>query len=256
MNDNQEKNNSVEEEGNEPITKKIAKFSAFIYLGLAITVVIVATVGIFSVSYDYDESIEPVSLPEISFGGNLDITIPEIPENSISLPEISDAPVINEESDVDADVSMPEENLPVATYCRPVHGSTAKDFSIDALVYSETMQDYRAHTGIDIAAAEGTDVVCFTDGVVETVSDDYFFGRTVTVNHGNGMVSCYMNLDADLAAGIEAGATVKAGRKLGVVGNTAKCENADPAHLHFELRVNNALVDPAIYIPEYDEAFQ
>ena len=58
MNDNQENKDLFEgEPKREPFAKKVAKFSAFIYLGLAITVVITATVGIFSISYDYDSSL-------------------------------------------------------------------------------------------------------------------------------------------------------------------------------------------------------
>ena len=64
MNDNYENKDNLSEKEREPFAKRIAKFSAFIYLGLAITVVIVATVGIFSISYDYDTSLPEISIPE------------------------------------------------------------------------------------------------------------------------------------------------------------------------------------------------
>ena len=89
MNDNHENENKNENgKVSEPLTKRIAKFSAFIYLGLAITVVIVATVGIFSISYDYETSLPPISFPEL----NTDIDV-SLPQNVITPPEISDTPV-------------------------------------------------------------------------------------------------------------------------------------------------------------------
>lgn len=255
MNDNQEKNNSFEENGSEPVTRKIAKFSAFIYLGLAITVVIVATVGIFSVSYDYEASVSPVSLPEVEIGS--DVSLPEFSVPVPVLPESSaSTPVINDESDVDADVSMPDEDETVALFFNPVFGEISKNYSMDKLVFSETMGDYRVHSGIDISAELGSTVVCFTDGVVSSVTDDYFYGTTVAVTHADGMVSYYMNLDPLLADNVAVGNELKAGDRIGNLGKTARCENAEPSHLHFELRINDELVDPVGYLPETDDFYE
>ncbi len=260
MNDNQEKNNhfeeDIEETENQPFVKRIAKFSAFLYLGLAITVVIVATVGIFSVSYDYEESMEPVSFPEIEFSQEIPNVTPQISEAPLPLPDVSqNEPVINEESDVEADVSIPEEDGILPIYYSPVLGEVAKGYSMDKLVFSETMKDYRVHSGIDIAAEVGSTVVCFTDGVVKSIETDYFYGTTVAVTHSDGMVSYYMNLDPAVGENITVGSEIEAGQKIGTVGRTAKCENAEPSHLHFELRMNEALVNPAEYIPESDSVF-
>ena len=245
MNENQENKELLEGEGKrEPLTKRVAKFSAFIYLGLAITVVITATVGIFSISYDYDASLPPVSLPE------LDLTPPEV-----SLPDEgqkpdndqSDAPVGNEQSGVTPDVSTPEP--PRTMYYFPVEGEVVKSYSMDTLVYSETMGDYRVHKGIDIAAEAGAEVIAFTDGVVSAVSDDYFNGMTVVITHDQGVVSYYMNLDPTLAEGIEVGTEVLAGQPVGYVGTTARAEALDPSHLHFEMRVNGSYIDPLPELP-------
>lgn len=254
MNENQEKNRFEDEiPAKEPLTKKVAKFSAFIYLGLAITVVVIATVGIFSISYDYEASLPEISFPEIDFEDN-DFSAPQI----IVPPEDSETPVVGEQSGVDAEVSDPEspetdpENDPEApreTFYRPVAGETLKRYSMDALVFSETMRDYRVHSGIDIAAELGTEVVSFTDGTVASVTDDYFFGTTVSIAHADGMVSYYMNLDKTLAENIAVGSEVTAGQVIGTVGNTARVESADEPHLHFELRVNENLVNPESELP-------
>ncbi len=245
MNDKQEKQKSTDNSA-EPLTKKVAKFSALIYLGLAITVVIVATVGIFNMSYDYDLSLDPISIPDMDIS---DISMPDF-----SLPDIdnsTDSPVNNEQSGVTDEIQSNDSSIepPVIKYYYPVKGEILKNYSMEALVFSETMGDYRVHTGIDIAAAEGTPVVCFADGVVESVTDDFFYGTTVAVAHTDGSVSYYMNLAPELAANIIAGNKVLAGQQLGSVGNTARCENADPSHLHFEIRVDGVLTDPKNELP-------
>ena len=244
MNDNQENKDLFEDEPKrEPLTKRIAKFSAFIYLGLAITVVIAATVGIFSISYDYDASLPPVSFPEI------DLTPPDIslPVEESEREETSDSPVGNEQSGVTPDVSVPEP--PRTMYYFPVEGEVIKNYSMDALVYSDTMKDYRVHSGIDIASPVGSEVIAFTDGVVSAVSDDYFNGMTVVITHEQGVVSYYMNLDPTLAEGIEVGAEVLAGQPVGYVGTTARIEALEPAHLHFEISVNGSHIDPLPELP-------
>ena len=244
MNDNQENKDLFEDEPKrEPLTKRVARFSAFIYLGLAITVVIAATVGIFSISYDYDSSLPPVSFPEI------DLTPPDVslPFEESTQDEISDSHVNNEQSGVTPDVSAPEP--PRTMYYFPVEGEVIKNYSMDALVYSETMKDYRVHSGIDIASTVGEEVVAFTDGVVSAVSDDYFNGMTVVITHEQGVVSYYMNLDSTLAEGIEVGTEVLAGQPVGYVGTTARAEALEPSHLHFELRVNGSHIDPLPELP-------
>ncbi len=241
MNDNHENNTNESLDEREPLTKRVAKFSAFIYLGLAITVVIVATVGIFSISYDYETSLPSVSIPEVDFEPET-----SIPQDVITPPEISDTPVGNEQSGIDAEVSDPE---PRVMFYRPVQGAIIKNHSMDALVFSETMKDYRVHNGIDFAADVGTEVVSFSDGVISSVTEDYFNGTTVAVTHDQGVISYYMNLDPTLAEGISVGADVLAGQVIGKVGTTSRIEAKDPSHLHFELHVNGSPINPETELP-------
>lgn len=226
----------------EPFVKKIARISAFLYLGLAILVVAVAAIGIFSISFD-----DP-KLPATSF--------PQQHLNVNSVPARDDRPVNHDVSGVTADVSEPDESKDdestppqKPTFCRPVDGRIAKGFSMDALVFSATMKDYRVHPGIDVAAPAGTEVAAFADGTVKAVKEDYFYGTTVEITHADGMTSSYMNLDPTLADGIKAGAPVAAGQIIGKIGNSARIEGSDEPHLHFELRVNGALIDPSNELP-------
>ncbi len=130
----------------------------------------------------------------------------------------------------------------------PVRGAVTKDYSGDELVYSETMQDWRTHDGIDIYAEEGTEVLAAADGVVEAVSDNGMLGRTVIVLHNGGLRTIYSNLAEtdEVAVGDE----VKAGAKIGRVGATAAAESAEKPHLHFEVSLNEKTVNPHDYLPE------
>ena len=134
----------------------------------------------------------------------------------------------------------------------PVEGVISKGFNNELAVYSATMNDYRAHCGVDVDAAVGTAVGAFADGTVESVGRDRFMGCTVCVDHGGGMKSYYMNLAEDLPDGITVGSNVLCGQTVGYVGATAAAEAADPPHLHFEVTVNGARVDPLGYA-EYEE---
>ena len=149
-----------------------------------------------------------------------------------------------------------ENDLPTAAFdngenfraVMPVHGEIAKEFTEDVAVYSLTMNDYRVHQGIDIAAPVGTNVTACADGVVERVWLDPFYGQCVEINHGGNIKSQYANLSADLPRGMEAGVTVLAGDVIGGVGETMIIEMADSEHLHFSMTVDGVYVDPTDYM--------
>lgn len=129
----------------------------------------------------------------------------------------------------------------------PAQGVIAKGHDATIQVWSETMGDYRVHLGIDIATSENAPVFACADGTVEKIWDDALMGRCVAISHGGEVYTFYKNLDSDLADGIEKGASVTRGQKLGEVGNTAIAELADEPHVHIEMTVNGLAVDPRDY---------
>jgi len=76
----------------------------------------------------------------------------------------------------------------------PVSGSTQAAYSVVALQYNATTQDWRTHAGVDLAASVGTPVKAAGSGVVTAVYDDEFLGTTVVINHPDGHVSQYSNV--------------------------------------------------------------
>ena len=147
----------------------------------------------------------------------------------------------DKEPDKDVVSKLPSFTLPVNA------GSLAKSHDAELQVFSNTMQDYRVHLGVDICAEANSEVFASADGTVAEVWEDAMMGVCVAVAHDGDAVSVYKNLATTLADGIKAGVKLKAGDKIGYVGDTAMTELADEPHLHFEMTVGGLQVDPLEY---------
>ena len=130
----------------------------------------------------------------------------------------------------------------------PVNGRVLADFSVEALAYDVTMGDWRTHAGLDLAADVGAKVKAAAAGTVSSVEDDDLMGTTVTIDHGNGLVSVYANL-AGTPTVVE-GDTVMTGDIIGAVGATAAAESRQGNHLHFAMTKDGEPVDPRDYMPK------
>ncbi len=135
------------------------------------------------------------------------------------------------------------------TFISPVSaGNVISAWSADIPVFSNTMEDYRVHLGVDIKADAGTPVYAAADGTVSTVEFDPMMGQTVIITHADGYKTVYRNLQTAIPDSIEAGKTVKAGDKIGSVGDTALVEISDSPHLHFEIHKDDTCEDPMNHI--------
>ena len=129
---------------------------------------------------------------------------------------------------------------------KPVEGEIVRDFAVDNLIYSNTLQEWTTHTGIDIKADKTTVVKSAEEGIVKTIKNDPRYGLTVIIEHENGFQTVYSNLLT--SEFVVEGEKVEKGQSLGTVGNTAAFEIADDAHLHFEILKDSIQVDPNIYL--------
>lgn len=99
------------------------------------------------------------------------------------------------------------------------------------------------HSGMDIAAPEGREVVAPADGVVAATGDYFFNGNTVLIDHGNGLVSMLCHLSR---ISVRPGQPVKAGDVIGQVGHTGR---VTAPHLHWGVSLNDARVNPLLVLP-------
>ncbi len=96
----------------------------------------------------------------------------------------------------------------------------------------------RFHTGIDYPAPTGTPIAAAGAGRVVFASWYPGYGNLVSIAHGSGVRTLYAHLST---LTVKLGARVAAGARVGLVGSTG--ESSGP-HLHFEVRVRGAAVDP------------
>jgi len=134
------------------------------------------------------------------------------------------------------------------TFIAPASGKVSKVHSTSIPVYSETLEAWKIHTGIDIMTDDGAPVFAVAAGEVTNVYSDPMLGNTVEITHANGVVSRYSNLATGALP--VTGTVVESGAKIGTVGDSAISEIADETHLHFEMLVEKASVDPLEYISE------
>ena len=129
---------------------------------------------------------------------------------------------------------------------KPVEGEIIREFAKDNLVYSQTLEEWTTHTGIDIKADKTTVVKSAKAGTIKSIKNDPRFGLTVVIEHANGFQTVYSNLLT--SEFVVEGEAVEKGQSIGTVGNTAAFEIADEPHLHFEIIKDGEQVDPSIYI--------
>ena len=177
-------------------------------------------------------------------------------------------PIINNEGDgsgnegTEGEPEEPprEENKPKdpLTFTMPMQGEIVTSHSLTVPVFSETLGEWRVHTGIDISGEEGADVLCIADGKVARIYNDPLHGMTVEVMHEGDLTSVYSNLNEQLANGLMVDQEIKGGEKIGVIGDTSLVELGKEPHLHFVIRLKGVAVNPMDYFesdtPESDVA--
>ena len=128
----------------------------------------------------------------------------------------------------------------------PVSGEILVDYAKESLVYSETLDEWTTHLGIDIKADKTSVVVASESGVVESIKNDPRYGLTITIRHNDEFKTVYSNLLS--TEFVNEGDNIEKGQTIATVGESASFEIADISHLHFEMYKNGESVNPTEYL--------
>ena len=124
----------------------------------------------------------------------------------------------------------------------PVVGETVMPFSIDALVYDPTLDQFRTNDNLRIAAGEGEPVRAGAYGRVIAIGRNVRQGNYVTIDHGNGWVATYGQLmDSVMVA---EGDIVSSGQIIGGVGQPSIFGSANGTHVHLRIERDDVAVNP------------
>ncbi len=244
---------------------KVAKSGFYIILFLCISAIGISSYVMF-LARDAAEKTADV----IDTESSLEIPFPTQEETMYSFGEkvlvpIEDKAPAEEKTEKKEEVKKetkkePEETAPKAEgkkppekvqYTMAVSGAISEPFSGKELVKSETLGDWRIHSGVDIDGAKGTDVLAIADGVVSQVATDTMMGNVIKLEHSDGLVSVYANLDDGIT--LKVGDKVKGGQPVGKVGASALAECLDAPHLHLEVIKNGENIDPLSLFPAGEE---
>lgn len=121
----------------------------------------------------------------------------------------------------------------------PVTGPLSSQFGLKRFF---NQQARSPHSGIDIAAPQGSIIKTPLAGTVSAAGNYYFNGNTLLIDHGQGLVSMYCHLDT---MQVNEGQTLTAEQVIGTVGSTGR---ATGPHLHWSINLNNTRVDPLLFL--------
>ena len=126
-------------------------------------------------------------------------------------------------------------------FSQPVAGTISSQFGLRRFFNGEARHP---HSGLDIAAAEGSPVHVPANGRVINTGLYFFNGNSVFIDHGQGLITMYCHLSK---IDVEEGQAIKQGEVLGKVGKTGRVTGA---HLHWSVILNQTMIDPALFINE------
>lgn len=133
-----------------------------------------------------------------------------------------------------------EAPAPPLRFDLPARGQLSSPFGLRRFFNNQPRQP---HSGLDIAAPSGAPISAPAAGTVIETGNYFFNGNTVFLDHGQGLITMYNHLSR---ISVAKGKRVVRGEKIGEIGMTGRVTGP---HLHWTVSLNNARVDPALFLP-------
>jgi murein DD-endopeptidase MepM/ murein hydrolase activator NlpD len=147
-----------------------------------------------------------------------------------------------EQKQIGADLSHWSDDTAVTLdFLKPVDGPLSSPFGLRRYFND---QPRNPHSGLDIAAGEGAPIRAPAPGTVIDTGEFFFNGNTVFIDHGQGLITMYCHMSR---IDVKPGQRVAAGEVIGAVGMTGRVTGP---HLHWGVSLNNARVDPLLFLVE------
>ena len=126
-----------------------------------------------------------------------------------------------------------------AAFTLPVKGRLSGRFGGSRVLNGKSRAP---HAGLDVAVGTGTPVLAPADGIVLDTGDYYFCGKTMFIDHGNGLLSLFCHLSEFTA---KVGDAVRKGQPVARSGATGR---ASGPHLHWSVYLNGVSVEPELFV--------
>ena len=155
------------------------------------------------------------------------------------------------QAQVGAGLALVTRELPPGTSLSPltlswpmVHARITQPFGPSDVLLEPPLGPFaHFHTGVDLAAPLGTPVLAAADGVVVAVAHTVVgYGNYVMIAHGAGVITLYAHL---METDASVGDRVMRGERIGLEGSSGLSTGP---HLHFEVRINDGVIDPVLYL--------
>jgi len=129
-------------------------------------------------------------------------------------------------------------NIPLR-FIKPAKGPFSSSFGLRRFFNN---QPRNPHSGLDIAAETGTPIVAPAAGIVTNAGDYFFNGKTVFLDHGQGLITMYCHMEK---INVKEGDVVNTNDMIGTIGSTGRVTGA---HLHWSVILNNTTVEPLLFL--------
>ncbi|MGM0411397.1 MAG: M23 family metallopeptidase [Bacillota bacterium] len=211
---------------------------------------------IIAVSYWTKTGINNLSIKENDkyiYHKNIKVNKTNFPESWIRVDENKEKLVRPEKEDKELKERLARDNQKVAearsnskneklfdgNFIWPLEGIITTEFGATRYVNGSLQS---RHSGIDIAADTGTTIMASNSGIVTLASDLTVTGKTVIVDHGQGIFSTYAHLSK---ANVKKGDKINKGDKIGEIGSTGFSTGP---HLHWTIKINNIFINPRVLL--------